>query len=157
MFRLFEKLKKLFYCKKQNLLITLITFFLEKGKSIPYHYFFLRIFYKNSYFKQTTGFCKVFLISMLLILGWASFWMNYWINVAWHGGHLPGDLLRCNGSPGFWDSSLHVIYIFGLMILIYFQCDLRLLVIKPNNTMIIELPFSTFAVPGPAGSLNQLL
>ncbi len=52
------------------------------------------------------------LISMHSILGWASFCMNYCINVAWHGGNQPVALLRCNESPGCFDSSLQVICIF---------------------------------------------
>ncbi len=35
-------------------------------------------------------------ISMHLILGRASFCMNYCINAAWHGGNQPVALLRCN-------------------------------------------------------------
>ncbi len=53
------------------------------------------------------------LISMHSILGWASFFMNYLINVAWHGGNQPVALLRCNGSPGCFDSGLQVICIVG--------------------------------------------
>ncbi len=53
------------------------------------------------------------LISMHLILDWASFCMNYSINVAWHGGSQPVALLRCNGSPGCFDSGLWVICIVG--------------------------------------------
>ncbi len=34
--------------------------------------------------------------------------MNYCINAAWHGGNKPVALLRCNGSPGCFDSSLQV-------------------------------------------------
>ncbi len=52
-------------------------------------------------------------ISMQSILGWASFCMNYCINVAWHGGNQPVALLRCNGSPGYFDSGLQVICIVG--------------------------------------------
>ncbi len=52
-------------------------------------------------------------ISMHSILGWASFFMNYLINAAWHGGNQPVALLRCNGSPGCFDSGLQVICIVG--------------------------------------------
>ncbi len=41
-------------------------------------------------------FLKSMFISMHSILGWASFYMNYCINAAWHGGNQPVALLRCN-------------------------------------------------------------
>ncbi len=53
------------------------------------------------------------LISMHSILGRASFCMNYCINAAWHRGDQPVALLRCNGSPGCFDSGLPVICIVG--------------------------------------------
>ncbi len=56
---------------------------------------------------------KKMLISMHSILGWASFCMNYCINVAWHGGNRPVALLRCYGIPGCFDSGLQVICIVG--------------------------------------------
>ncbi len=56
---------------------------------------------------------KSMFISMHSILGWASFCMNYWINAAWHGANQPVALLRCNGSPGCFDSRLQVICIVG--------------------------------------------
>ncbi len=52
-------------------------------------------------------------ISTHLILGWASFCMNYCINAAWHGGDQPVALLRCNESPGCFDCGLQVICIVG--------------------------------------------
>ncbi len=52
-------------------------------------------------------------ISMHSILGWASFCMNYCTNAAWHGDNQPVALLRCNGSPGCFDSCLQVICIVG--------------------------------------------
>ncbi len=39
--------------------------------------------------------------------------MNYCINVAWHEGDQPAALLRCNESPGCFDSGLQVICIVG--------------------------------------------
>ncbi len=39
--------------------------------------------------------------------------MNYCINAAWHGVNQPVALLRCNGSPGCFDSSLQVICFVG--------------------------------------------
>ncbi len=56
---------------------------------------------------------KIMFISMYSILGWASFCLNYCINAAWHGGNQPVALLRCNGSPGCFDSGLQVICIVG--------------------------------------------
>ncbi len=35
------------------------------------------------------------------------------MDAAWHGGNKPVALLRCNGSPGCFDSSLQVICIVG--------------------------------------------
>ncbi len=39
--------------------------------------------------------------------------MNYCINAAWHEGNQPVALLRCNESPGSFDSGLQVICIVG--------------------------------------------
>ncbi len=39
--------------------------------------------------------------------------MNYCINAAWHGVDQSVALLRCNGSPGYFDSGLQVICIVG--------------------------------------------
>ncbi len=52
-------------------------------------------------------------ISMHSILGRGSFCMNYCINAAWHGGDQFVALLRCNGSPGCFDSGLQLICIVG--------------------------------------------
>ncbi len=56
---------------------------------------------------------KSMIISIHSILGLASFCMNYCINAAWHGGNQSVALLRCNGSPGCFDSGLQVICIVG--------------------------------------------
>ncbi len=53
------------------------------------------------------------LIKMHSIFGWASFCINYCINAAWHGGNQHVARLRCNGSPGCFDSGLQVICIVG--------------------------------------------
>ncbi len=37
--------------------------------------------------------------------------MNYCSNAAWHEGNQSVALLRCNGSPDYFDSSLQVICI----------------------------------------------
>ncbi len=56
---------------------------------------------------------KSMFISMHSILGWASFCMNYCINAAWHGVDQPVALLRCNESPGCFDSGLQLFCIVG--------------------------------------------
>ncbi len=53
-----------------------------------------------------------------LILGRGSFCFNYCLNSAWHGGDQFVALLRWYGSPGFFDSGLQLICIFGLLFLI---------------------------------------
>ncbi len=91
-------------------------------------------------------------ISMHLILGWASFCMNYCIDAAWHGGNQPVTVLRCNGSPGFFDSGLQVICIVGSgvshlpldKILYGVQVSRVCWPIKHSNTMVIEPAFGTF-------------
>ncbi len=86
------------------------------------------------------------LISIHSILGWASFCMNYCINLAWHGGNQPVALLRCKGSPGCFDSGLQVICIVG------------------SGVSHLPLDNASFwylwqcgQVPSPAGKLNQHL
>ncbi len=56
---------------------------------------------------------KSMFISIHSILGWVSFCMNYCFNAAWYGGNQPVALLRCNASPGCFDSDLQVICIVG--------------------------------------------
>ncbi len=74
---------------------------------------------KKVYFKKNVRLLKSMFISMHSILGWASFCMNYCIGAAWHGGNQLVALLRCNGRPGCFDSSLQVICIVGLVSLIF--------------------------------------
>ncbi len=69
--------------------------------------------YKKGYLKQKCQASESTFISMHSILGWAFFCMNYCINVAWHGDNHPVALLRCNGSPGCFDSGLQVICFVG--------------------------------------------
>ncbi len=93
-------------------------------------------------------------ISMHSILGWASFCMNYCINVAWHGGNQPVALLRCNESTGYFDNSLQVICIVGSGVshlldntpYILYGVQVRRVCcpIKHSNTMVIEQAFGTF-------------
>ncbi len=68
---------------------------------------------KKDIFTRNVRLLKSMFISNHSIFGWASFCMNYCINVAWHGGNQPVALLRCNGSPGCFDSGLRVICIVG--------------------------------------------
>ncbi len=93
-------------------------------------------------------------ISMHSILSWASFCMNYCINVAWHGGNQPVALLRCNGSPGCFDSGLQVICIVesdvshlpldnSSYILYGVQVRQVYWPIKHSNTMVIEPAFGS--------------
>ncbi len=51
---------------------------------------------KNDILNRNVRLLKSMFISIYSILGWASFWMNYCINAAWHGGDQPVALLRCN-------------------------------------------------------------
>ncbi len=60
---------------------------------------------KKDILNRNVRLLKNVFISMHSILGWASFCMNYCINAACHGGNQPVALLRCNGSPGCFDSS----------------------------------------------------
>ncbi len=55
---------------------------------------------------------------MYSILGRDSFCFNYCLNSAWHGGDQFVALLRWYKSPGFFDSGLQLICIFGLLFLI---------------------------------------
>ncbi len=59
------------------------------------------------------------LLYMYSILGRGSFWFNYCLNSAWHGGDQFVALLRWYGSPGLFDSGLQLICIFGLLFLIF--------------------------------------
>ncbi len=72
----------------------------------------IRIFHKinkkKDILSRNVKLLKMMFISMHSILGWASFFMNYCINAAWHGGNQSMALLRCNGSPGCFDSGLQV-------------------------------------------------
>ncbi len=93
------------------------------------------------------------------IRGWASFCMIYCINVAWHGGDQTVALLRCNRSPGCFDSGLQVIGIVGSGVshlpldntpLILYGVQVRRVYwpIKHSNTIVIESAFGTFGSVG---------
>ncbi len=105
------------------------------------------------------------LISMHSILGLVSFCMNYCINAAWHGGNEPVALLRCNESPGYFDSGLQVICIVGSGVshlpldntpYILYGVQVRRVCwpIKHSDTMVIEPAFGSF---GTVGSCQVLL
>ncbi len=111
-----------------------------------------------NYFKKRK-LLKSMLISMHSILGWASFPMNDCINAAWHGGNQPVALLRCNGSPGCFDSGLQVICIVGSgvshlplnnTLYIFYVVQVRQVYwpIKHSNTIVIEPAFGTFGSVG---------
>ncbi len=59
------------------------------------------------------------LISMHLILGWASFCMNYCINAAWHGDNQPVALLRCNEARVALIAAFRSSELLGLVSLIF--------------------------------------
>ncbi len=53
----------------------------------------------------------VHVLYMYSILGRGSFFFNYCLNLAWHGGDQFVALLRWYGSPGFFDRGLQLICI----------------------------------------------
>ncbi len=59
------------------------------------------------------------LLYMYSILGRGSFCFNYCLSSAWHGGDQFVALLRWYERPGFFDSGLQLICIFGLLFLIF--------------------------------------
>ncbi len=75
---------------------------------------------KKDILNRNVRLLKSMLISMYSILGWAFFCMNYCINVAWHEDNQSVALLRCNGSPGCFDSGLQVICIVGSVLSLIF-------------------------------------
>ncbi len=85
----------------------------------------------------------VHLLYMYSILGRDSFCFNHCLNSAWHGGDQFVALLRWYGSPGFFDSGLQLICIFGLLFLIV------LLTILHRFSMVFR--------SGDTWSFNQLL
>ncbi len=92
-------------------------------------------------------------ISMHSILAWASFCMNYCINVAWHGDNPPVALLRCNEAQvtlitAFRSSELlsgvSHLPLDNTQILYGVQVRRVCCPIKHSNTMVIEPAFGTF-------------
>ncbi len=85
--------------------------------------------------------------------------MKYCINAAWHGDNQPVALLRCNGSPGCFDSSLQVICIVESVVshlsldntsYILYEVQVRRVCwpIKHTNIMLIEPAFGAFGSVG---------
>ncbi len=62
---------------------------------------------------------NVNLLYMYSILGRGSCCFNYRLNLAWHWSDQFVALLRWYGSPGFFESGLQLICIFGLLFLIF--------------------------------------
>ncbi len=96
---------------------------------------------------------------------------NYCINAAWRGGNQPVTLLRCNGSPGCFDSCLQFISIVGLVSLIFlftiphkFSMGFRSgefagqsSTVTPWSLNQLLVPLAVWAGTSPAGKLNQHL
>ncbi len=74
---------------------------------------------KNDILNRNVRLLKSMLISMHSILGWASFCMNYCINVAWHGGNQPVALLRCNEAQVTLIAAFRSSALLGLVSLIF--------------------------------------
>ncbi len=62
---------------------------------------------------------KSMFISMHSILGWASFYINYCINAAWHGDNQPVALLRCNEAQVALIAAFRSSALLGLVSLIF--------------------------------------
>ncbi len=109
---------------------------------------------KKDILKRHVRLLKIMLISMHSILSWASFCMNYCINVAWYGGDQPVALLSCNEAQvaliaAFRSSAL--LRLVSLIFLLtiphrFFGIQVRrdCWPIKHSNTMVIEPAFGTF-------------
>ncbi len=69
--------------------------------------------YKKDILNRNARLLKSMFISMHSILGWASFCMNYCINVAWHEDNQSVALLRCNEDQVALIAGLQVICIVG--------------------------------------------
>ncbi len=68
---------------------------------------------KKGYFKQKCQASEKYVHFYALNTWLGLLCMNYCINAAWHGGDQSVALLRCNGSPGCFNSGLRVICIVG--------------------------------------------
>ncbi len=94
------------------ILYVIITYWKPKIQCFRKLEYYIRSI-KKDILNRNVGLLKSMFNSMHSILGWDSLCINYCINAAWHGGDKPVALLRCNGSPGCFDSGLQVICIFG--------------------------------------------
>ncbi len=98
------------------------------------------------------------------ILGWASFCMNYCINMAWHEDNQPVVLLRCNEAQVALIAAFRSSALLGLVSFIFLltiphrfsgvQVRRVCWPIKHSNTMVIEPAFGTFGSVGRC--LNRL-
>ncbi len=91
---------------------------------------------------------------MHLILGRASFCMNYYINAEWHGGNHPVALLSCNGSPGCFDSGLQVRFSMGFR---SGEFAGQSSTVTPGSLNQLWYLWQCGQVPSPAGKWNQHL
>ncbi len=135
----------------------------------------IRILHKNNkkgYFKQKCQ-ASVKYVHFYALNTWLGlFCMNYCINVAWHGGDQSVTLFRCNGSPGYFDSGLHLIWIVGsgqsliflLTILQRFSLGFRSGEFAGQSSKVTPWSLNQLwylwqcgQVPSPAGKWNQHL
>ncbi len=91
---------------------------------------------------------------MCSIHGRGSFFLNYCLNSAWHGGDQFVALLRWCGSPGFFDSGLQLICIFWSLVS-HFPLDNKYPIDSLCSGLVSLLPSQTHT-PTP-WSFNQLL
>ncbi len=110
-------------------------------------------------------------IYMYSILGWASFCMNYCINVAWHGGNQPVALLRCYESQVALIAAFRSSALLGLVSLIFLLTIPQRLsmgfrsgefagqssTVKPWSLTSFWHLWQCGQVPSPAGKWNQHL
>ncbi len=75
---------------------------------------------KKDILNRNVRLLKSMFISMHSILGWASFFMNYCIHVAWHGGDQFVALLRCNEAQVALIAAFRSSALLGLVSLIFF-------------------------------------
>ncbi len=132
---------------------------IKKQNSVSQKIWILHKINKKGILNRNVRLLKSILISMHSIRQWIFFCMNYCINAAWHGVNQPVALLRCNGSPGCFDSDLQVICIVGSGVshlpldntpYVLYGVQVRQVYwpIKHSNTMVIEPAFGTFGSVG---------
>ncbi len=74
---------------------------------------------KKDILNRNVRLLKSMFISILSILGWGSFCMNYFINAAWHEGNQPVALLRCNEAQVALIAAFRSSALLGLVSLIF--------------------------------------